>query len=75
MVHATAVKDMLVNGIKLNFINGNNKLTNDVNENNALTTIIIARNQYNQSSDRVIAKELTNHSTGICNNMTVLLVD
>ena len=45
--------------------------------------VIIARNQYNQSSDRVIAKELTDHSTGICNhyshdilnNMTVLLVD
>ena len=54
-----------------------------MNENNALTTVIIARNQYNQSSDRVIAKELTNHSTGICNhylhdilnNITVLLVD
>ena len=54
-----------------------------MNENNALTTVIIARNQYNQSSDRVIAKESTNHSTGICNhylhdilnNMTVLLVD
>ena len=53
-----------------------------MNENNALTTLIIARNQYNKSSDRGIAKELTNHSTGICNhylhdilnNMTVLLV-
>ena len=54
-----------------------------MNENNALTTVIIARNQNTESSDQVIAKELTNHSTGICkhylndilNNMTVLLVD
>ena len=54
-----------------------------MNENNALTMVIIARNQYNKSSDRVIAKELTNHSTDICNhylhdilnNMTVFLVD
>ena len=42
---------------------------------------MISRNQYTKSSDQVIAKELTNHSTGICNlhdilnNMTVLLVD
>ena len=52
-----------------------------MNENNALTTVIIARNQYNQSSEQVIAKELTNYSTGICNlhdilnSMKVLLVD
>ena len=52
-----------------------------MNENNALTTVIIARNQYTKSSDQVIAKELTNHSTGIfnlhdiLNIMTVLLVD
>ena len=45
--------------------------------------VIIARNQYNQSSDRLIAKKLTNHSSGIrhhylhdiLNNMMVLLVD
>ena len=52
-----------------------------MNENNALTMVIIARNHYTKSSDQVIAKDLTNHSTGICNlhdilnSMTVLLVD